>query len=266
MLTPGHPFCYETVMLNPKQVHPDISNGGQEYSLLHNNGFMRIHTIPGRIYHYLQAKYFYQLPDWKLHFSIQPEDLPKAWNIIAELFLEKKCLTTMKMIVADYGEEVWPEHMHGREITVYIYQHKKYYEDVGFPFGPTIQTQQTKEFWLDFMITAEARLAEQNIKERPHPEGDKSMGRYCSLRNESFIPLKEEWKQTVPANRRVPFNRGEYCYPPNEAGWNGAGHKNPLDKKLYAFFAQSYSKKVLRNEIKPLLSTMQEDMKNGNFI
>jgi hypothetical protein len=33
----------------------------------------------------------------------------------------------MKMVVADYGVETWPAHMNGREITVYIYQHKKYY-------------------------------------------------------------------------------------------------------------------------------------------
>jgi hypothetical protein len=73
MLTPVHIFCYETIMQNPKQ-QPELAINGQEYSILHNNGFLKIFTVPGRIYHHLQAKYFYQLPDWKIHFSIEKED------------------------------------------------------------------------------------------------------------------------------------------------------------------------------------------------
>jgi hypothetical protein len=262
MLSPLNPFSYEAVKANPKQEPPALVANGICYEVLHSNGFMRIHTNPGRVYHHLQANYFYQLPDWKLHFSIKPVDLPKAWNIIGELFLERKCLTTMKMVVADYGVETWPENMHGREITVYIYQHKKYYEAVGLPSEPTRETQQSREFWLAFIATAESRLAQHNVKERPHPIGDKPLGRYSSLRNESFIPLKEEWNSIVPPNRRVVFNGRDYCYPPNEAGWNAAGHKNPLKRKLYAFFSQSISKKLLRNSVKPTLASIQQKFRS----
>ena len=261
MLSPNHPFSYEAVKANPKQEPPEITVNSIHYEVMHSNGFMRIHTNQGRLYHHLQANYHYQLPDWKIHFSIQPDNMAKAWNIIAELFLEKKCLSTMKIMVDDYGVETWPADMHGREITVYIYQHKKYYENIGFPCEPTQNTQQSREYWQDFIATAESRLAQHAIKERPHPEGDNPLGRYSSIRNESFIVLKEEWHALVPLNRRLAFNGKDYCYPPNVAGWNAAGHKNPLLNKVSAFFSQSWKKKSQRNTVKPELLEIHDNFR-----
>ena len=46
-------------------------------------------------------------------------------------------------------------------------------------------------------------------------------GRYASLRNEAYV--------MVPEERRPAKHRGcpIYEYPPNDAGWNAAGHKVP---------------------------------------
>ena len=264
MFAANHPFSHETIMADPKQNRDDVSNGDVRYSILHNGGFLRIRTDKGQVYHYLQAKYFYQLPDWKLHFSIHQDDLGKAWNIIAGLFIEKKCLSAMKMIVEDYGALVWPPDMHGREITVYIYQHKWYYESLDFVTLPTRDMQQSKEFWQDFWMTAEARLAEHNVREIAHPVGDNPLGRYCSLRNEAFIPMRTAWEQTIPASRRVSFMNREYCYPPNEAGWNAAGHKNPLMPRVFAFFGQSLKKKKLRREAKDALAAIHTNLAAGH--
>lgn len=262
MLSHTHPFSYEAMMKNPKQEPPSLESNGMHYELLHNNNFLRLRTTQGRIYHVMQARYYYQLPDWKLHFAIEPEDLGKAWNIIANLFIEKNCQSSMKMIVADYGVINWPEHMHGREITVYIYQHKKYYEELNWSNeDPVRANQQSREFWLAFAAEAESRLKQNAIKPRPHPEGDKSLGLYVSLRNEAFIKLKKEWESKVSSNNRVEFNGQIYCYPPNEAGHNAAGHKNPLENKLYAFFSQSPVKKINRNKNKNELARIKPSLK-----
>jgi hypothetical protein len=264
MLTREHPFSYEAIMANPKQEPPSIELDGNHYEALHSNNFMRLHSNQGRVYHHMQANFYYQLPDWKLHFAIQPEDLGKAWNIIANLFLEKKCQSTMKMIVADYGVERWPEHMYGREITVYIYQHKKYYEKLEWLDEPTSAMQQSREFWLDFAAEAESRLEQNAIKARPHPQGEKVLGKYVSLRNEAFVKVNDEWNAILTNDNKVNFNEQNYCYPPNVAGYNAAGHKNPLDKKLYAFFSQSPFKKNARNKNKQALAQRKEELLEQN--
>jgi hypothetical protein len=261
MLASTDPFSFESISANPQQEPPSRVVNNIYYELLYNNNFLRIHTNPGRFYHHLQAHFCYQLPDWKLHFAIQPEDLSRAWNILAELFMEKNCLSTMKMIVPSYGTLTWPAFMHGREITIYIYQHKRYYENLNWAHLPTRETQQSREFWLSFLTEAERRLAQHNIRERPHPEGDKPLGRYASLRNEAYIIFNNAWDTIIPKDRRVDFNNNIYCYPPNETGYNAAGHKNPLDRKLYAFFAQSINKKVLRNAGKPQLAIIQQEIR-----
>jgi hypothetical protein len=259
-----NPFLYETIMENPKLARPlHKVDDNTEYEVLHNNGFLRINTLRCRMYHIYQSRYRYQLPDWKIHFSIVHEDLPKAWNILSTLFMEKKCQSAIKVVVPDWDKFTWPNDMLGREITVYIYQHKKYYDDVE-EYAPTSDMQQSRSLWLSFIETAEARLAEHKIQPLPHPEGDYPLGTYSSLRNEAFILLKPEWVDIVGKPQRALFNNGEYCYPPNVAGWNAAGHKNPLKNNLYAFLGQPIQAKLHRRSIKPILAEMHEDFKSAH--
>lgn len=234
MLETADLFSYEQIMLAPKEERSNIFNGVLYY-ILHNNGWLRLMTDQGRAYHILQAEHHYLLPDWKLHFSIAEEDMPKAWDIVADVFMHLNCNTTMKMKVADYGVNVWNEKMFGREITVYIYRHKHFYNDhPNFLF--THEFQKPRELWLDFIASAEKELAKNNIHSRGTADGDYSLGAYVSLRNEAYIPLKPEWKDIVPTEQTIKFVGKTYCYPPNIAGYNAAGNLNPLLSRTGRFF------------------------------
>jgi hypothetical protein len=256
-----NPFLYETIMADPKLARPlHKVDDNTEYEVLHNNGFLRINTLRCRMYHIYQARYGYQLPDWKIHFSVAGEDLPKAWNILSTLFIERQCQSAMKVVVADYGNFNWPEEMRGREITVYIFQHKKYYNEVE-EYAPTLQMQQTRDFWRSFIVSAEAMLVEQKIKPLPHPKGDYPLGTYSSLRNEAFTLVLPEWDNIIAKSHRALFDDREYCYPPNMAGWNAAGHKNPLRNPIYAFLQQPVIQKLHRRGMKLKLKEMHEEFK-----
>jgi hypothetical protein len=256
-----NPFLYETIMEDPKKPRDLFKvDDNTEYEVLHNNGFLRINTLRCRMYHIYQARYGYQLPDWKIHFSVARDDLPKAWNILSTLFMERKCQSAMKVVVADYGKLTWPEDMRGREITVYIYQHKKYYDEVE-EYAPIPQMQQSREFWLSFIAAAEARLAVQKIKPLPPPDGDYPLGTYSSLRNEAFTLMLPKWENKIAKSNLAKFDDRQYCYPPNDAGWNAAGHKNPLINPLLAFLAQPIQQKLQRRAGKQKLAEMHDEFK-----
>jgi len=89
----------------------------------------------------------HRAPDYKVHFSVIPDHVPRAFNLIGKHFFKRKCPFGMKAIMIDKETEcenmqedmkwntgggseksftlAWPEKMKGREITFYIY---RYYE------------------------------------------------------------------------------------------------------------------------------------------
>lgn len=254
MLNDDDTFSYNEIMKDPK-ADRERTVDGVVYHVLHNNGWLRVCTTKGRVYHLLQAQHYYQLPDWKLHISVQESDLPRAWDIVADHFMKMKCNTTMKMKVADYDKNDWPEKMHGREITVYIYRHKLHYEhETSYAFSRA--DQYTREFWLGFINSLERELRQNNIASRGTARGDKRICQYISLRNEAYTPLKPEWNDVSP-NQIIEFNNTKYCYPPNIAGYNAAGNKDPLMTNFQRFFHQraTIKQKWERKQVRRVLET-----------
>lgn len=135
----------------------------------------------------------------------------------------------------------WTEMQRGREITVYI----PVYDDIfgsGYDFIEFDESDNqeddcnkildTKEriiplsrniehsfsFWTHFVSEAERILSENNIRSAGCANGDLPLGKYVSLRNEAFFIDK---------------------VPPNEKGWNCAGHALPFDiEDLKRIFSQ----------------------------
>lgn len=95
-----------------------------EYHVLHTGGFVRLCTHRGRSYWNAQNESGHVTPDWKLHFSTHLDDVGKAWDILAALFLEMKAEIGLKAVLHKKGTEQgdrWSEVQRGRELTVYIY-------------------------------------------------------------------------------------------------------------------------------------------------
>jgi len=93
------------------------------YYLGASNDYARIFTITARRYWIAQAMSEHLTTDWKVHFSVRPRDIPLAFNLLSELYYEMKLPVGLKARFPDYWkdyENVWPKHMRGREITVYI--------------------------------------------------------------------------------------------------------------------------------------------------
>ncbi|KAH3758272.1 hypothetical protein Pelo_9981 [Pelomyxa schiedti] len=230
-----------------------------------DEAFVRLYTGMGHRYWIAQANAMYRTPDWKLHFSVLFDDIPKAWEIIAEVFITKGCLSGMK---AEIGK-ARPEFQRGREITVYIYRYSKAYAGARFthldddsdnhpqlPSPPSTSTpttpttppkhltlsdeyEQSPRFWLQFAQECETRLTENSIKPAGLAQGDRRLvldsgieSNYCSYRNEAFIPLKAA--QSVLHNTNQVEFYGKYppiaghVYPPNASGYNAAKHTDPF--------------------------------------
>ena len=77
--------------------------------------------------------------------------------------------------------------------------------------------EHTSDHWFQFIQKCEARLLREGVRSRGCASGDYSLGRYASLRNEAFVPVRNSQQQWVEA------------MPSNELGWNAAGHPCPLD-------------------------------------
>lgn len=123
-LSQKHPFHWETIRRDPKGDHPSVCTRRNwyktmTYSMLDTNGFLLLFTMRGRVYWVTQNTTTHTTPDWKLHFSIIEEDIPRAWNILAKLFMEKKCDIGMK--VTTNATRFCASSQRGREITVYLY-------------------------------------------------------------------------------------------------------------------------------------------------
>jgi hypothetical protein len=207
------------------------ARGHVAYEILETGGFLKLYRKPtGRMYWHLQACCGNRAPDWKIHFSIHPEDSGKAWDAIASLFLELRCHAGMK--IQTQGDS-WPAYQRGREITVYIPLFSTLFAphmDAEVHVGP--EMERPPSFWFDFVARAEAALARAGVRSRGLADGDLSLGgTYASLRNEAFVRQRPEW-QLPPGWTGVDLGRGHdketWIYPPNTAGHNAAGHRDPL--------------------------------------
>lgn len=233
-LSEPHPFTWKTIENEPKVMRRCLlrAHRTMEYEILHTGGFVRLCTERGRVYWLAQNEQDHRSPDWKLHFSVKPQHVPLAWDILTKLFMERACDFGMKAVSGD-ALESWPEKQRGRELTVYIFQHNVAYAGGGpmiglcdegsehhYWLGPEFEREAT--FWTELMRDAEEALQTAGVQSNSGIAiGDLPLGgRYASLRNEAFV--------AVPTYGPLGQAHTEYIYPPNNTGWNAAGHPCPL--------------------------------------
>ena len=206
--------------------------------LLVTNGFVKIYTYKGRIYHIKQNIDDHTVPDWKFHFNVRPEEIPKAFNIVSETLLKHIIKNTKDEDIIDdifismkaYNINLCTEMQEGREITLYIYTFDKRLNEE--PVEIEVEDENGKlnkikyifrkdeeknfKFYLDLLIDIENQLKKLKIKKRIENAcayGDLWLGDYASLRNEAFCKG---------------VNEG-YIYPPNNRGWNSLKQKMPFN-------------------------------------
>ena len=217
-----------------------IGNIKIKIELLVTNGFVKLYTIKGRLYNCKQNNYNHTLPDWKFHFNINTEDIPKAWEIITKLYfkhiinntkeedIKEDIVIAMKAFNTNLvSENSIPK---GREITIYIYTYneklneepeefevedeKGNKKNVKFIF--TKKDEKNFNFYYNLLIDIEKGLNNANIRQRIEngvAAGDLWLGKYVSLRNEAY------WKN----------EEDDYIYPPDEKGWNSIKQKKPFN-------------------------------------
>jgi hypothetical protein len=162
----------------------------------------------------------HRVADWKFHFAVHKDDQALAWNVLADLFVEMHAKSGMKMEVQ---EGHWPEHMAGREITVYLFRWDERFQEL--PEQTQDSTEQSKVFWIAFLLEAQKRFLQAGVRPKPIADGDLPLGRFVSLRNETFCLLRDEWRDhpsQVRYDRSARSQSPQFVYPPNEAGWNAA--------------------------------------------
>ena len=205
--------------------------------LLVTNGFVKLYTYKGRIYHIRQNEDNHTLPDWKFHFNVQASDIGKAFNIVNETLLEHIIKTTDEKDIKEdivistkaYNINLVTEMQAGREVTLYIYTYDKRLNnneeeiDIDDENGNTKKVkyiyrkeeEKSFKFYYDLLIDIENKLSKNKIKktiENGAANGDLWIGKYSSLRNEAYYKSK----------------RGGYIYPPNDKGWNSLKQKKPF--------------------------------------
>lgn len=198
--------------------------GKMTYELLVSNGFVKLYASKGRAYWIAQVVVSeHKSPDWKIHFSVRNrEDMSRAWEAVGRVFVSTQCRSSMKAISP--LQTGWPDAMHGREVTVYIFKFHPAYGK-GLPirkddghFG-RIRIDRSDEhddsFWSHFIVSAEAALDSAGVSPGRCANGDLAIGKFASLRNEAFV-----------------VDRGELKYPPNQLGWNAAKQALPFSRRL----------------------------------
>jgi len=263
-LDSDHLFSYETVLQSPKLM-PRIQHKGVDYEIMHTGGFLRLYTYKCRVYWAAQNATNHLTPDWKIHFSIAPQDIPRAWNILAFTFLESGCHSGIKVVMRyeTNGEkpEPWPLEQRGREITLYIFTMNSGYSDffsISFPqkkkgnlHAARAQEQthdrangqpeeipienlelrradeHSSEFWLDFVEIAERRLRAAGI--RSNKDENNLAVAAGDFPLGEYASLRNE--AFIPIWSLQPHDGSTQLnpqYPPNEYGWNAAQHRIPL--------------------------------------
>lgn len=230
----SHLMAWHDIMATPKQ-RRELTRHGRKYEVLHTGGFVRFCTPRCRAYWLSQNELMHESADWKLHFSVELDQIPVAWNYIVRLFLDSVGEFGLKATTAWEDGQEWPEEQRGRELTVYIFRY-----DARYRRGPMVDAkgltpkerrpflfdksyEQSRRYWWAFIRKAEASLSARGVQSRGCANGDLPVGSngYASLRNEAYVPwdVKKDWNHQTS---RMPM------YPPNEAGWNAAGHSCPL--------------------------------------
>jgi hypothetical protein len=99
----------------------------------------------------------------------------------------------MKVEVQD---DDWPQHMKGREITIYIPSpgseafNKIFDKFIDHPIG----------YWIQIIAEIDFVLAEEKIKVAKVCDGDRPLGYYSSLRNEHCVLLNGNSVRSYPSN------------------------------------------------------------------
>jgi hypothetical protein len=115
-----------------------------QFHILHTGNFVRVATMPGRLYWLVQNATMHQSPDWKLHIACRPCDVAIVWNLVVlPVFFEHVTISTVGMkavltatrneetgqFTTTSGEEHWPEQQTGREVTVYLFSDDPMYDE-----------------------------------------------------------------------------------------------------------------------------------------
>jgi len=219
-LSKDHPFEWTRVMKTPKANYGSFTLNDDPYKTLtyelsEADGFLRLCTLRAKTYWEVHDQQTHTTPDWKLHFSIDPLDIPQAWNIVAATFMQLKCEVGMT-VVSRHDDGMFPPAQFGRELTVYIFKYDREY-NAGDGIA-MFESPYTSFFWLKFIRSMESRLSGALIRNHGIAYGDLPLPacRYTSLRNEAYIPTSDDGAKSSAG------------IPPNSAGWNAAQHRNPL--------------------------------------
>jgi hypothetical protein len=216
------------------------------------NSFVRLFTLTARRYWLAQATSEHLTADWKFHFSIRPRDIPRAFNLLSELYFNMKLPVGLKARYPDNWkdyENEWPPHMRGREITVYILFYENTLKinqtmlyskndlskpktmidwtlssvkDIYASHDLTINDELSLDRYLEYVDQAERLLEEYGIESNGCAIGDYPIGKYTSLRNEKFVAIEDS-----DDNAKI-----RLIYPPNECGYNGSKDIRDLTKEI----------------------------------
>lgn len=249
-----HPFeliDYDWLLRENKMI--TCKQNGTGYFMGASNGWCRLFTLKARQYWIAQAITHHRAPDWKIHFSIRLSDVPKAFNLIAQQYLDAGYRFGLKCMLL---RENWPDHMKGREITIYLYRYydlnryrtireyvgnglfvnhsiddpNDFYSSTNLmefnnvtsnPFDTFELSKDDEEdlsFYRPWIEKVEQILSENGIETNDGcAKGDLPIGKYSSLRNEAFVPCSHLRPDAYDLDEK-------FIYPPNDAGWNAAGH------------------------------------------
>ncbi|UJR36860.1 hypothetical protein I4U23_029573 [Adineta vaga] len=242
-----------------------------DYYLGASNSFVRLFTLTARRYWLAQATSEHITADWKVHFSIRPRDIPLAFNLLSELYFDMKLPVGLKARYPDHWkdyENVWPDHMRGREITVYIllyentllkpkqtmlYSCQDSYKpiemidwtlsssnDIYAMHDLTEKDEIPLDRYLDYVDRAEQLLERYDIESNGCAHGDYPIGKYTSLRNEKFVAITDDGDS----------GKIRLIYPPNECGYNGSKDRRDLTRRIVDL--QTYRNRTRHNKITKL--------------
>jgi hypothetical protein len=194
----------------------DFNHRSIEYSAICNNGFIKLHSTKGKVYWLTQNDLSHLTPDWKFHVSVVHEDVPRAWDLVAKIFIENCCRSGVKVMYLKENERV----KRGREITFYIYKHDDLFKSnsIANDFFLSIADEHSEDYWVHIFNTIERTLEENDIRSNGLAVGDYPIGKYVSLRNEAFV---------------FDVRTKLHVYPSDNSGWNAADH--PLPFNINAF-------------------------------